>query len=83
MFYLFVFFLRKFRNENEKRRRDLFSQLISSLENILNIDKTSSSVIPTTKLDKASILRETVVYLKKHHHGKIDIFNIDKTNLNQ
>ncbi|CAF1444720.1 unnamed protein product [Adineta steineri] len=59
---------RKFRNENEKRRRDLFSQLISSLENILNIDKKPSSTDQTSKLDKASILRETAVYLKNRQN---------------
>ncbi len=71
-----MFSFRKCRNENEKRRRDLFSQLIVNLETILNIDKESSSIDQTTKLDKASILRETAVYLKKHQHGKIDIFII-------
>ncbi|CAF1170690.1 unnamed protein product [Rotaria sordida] len=70
---------RQFRNENEKRRRDLFSQLVANLEDILNIEKksssddqinktSSSSSSQTNKLDKASILCETAIYLRKHHH---------------
>ncbi|CAF3962962.1 unnamed protein product [Rotaria sordida] len=73
---------RQFRNENEKRRRDLFSQLVANLEDILNIEKksssddqinktSSSSSSQTNKLDKASILCETAIYLRKHHHSKI------------
>lgn len=72
---------RQFRNENEKRRRDLFSQLISNLEDILNIDKlslkddqTSKIQSQTNKLDKASILRETAIFLRKHQNGKIFIY---------
>lgn len=65
------FFFRKFRNENEKRRRDLFSKLIANLENILNIEKDVPSNDQTNKLDKASILRETAIYLRKHQNGKI------------
>ena len=43
-FFFFFFFLdllvqRHFRNEDEKRRRDLFSQLIVNLEEILHIEK--------------------------------------------
>ncbi len=69
---------RRIRNENEKRRRDLFSQLIGSLEDILHIDQQSSTddqinkkSSPSNKSDKASILRETADYLRKHHDGKI------------
>ncbi|CAF4929527.1 unnamed protein product [Rotaria sp. Silwood1] len=59
---------RQFRNENEKRRRDLFSKLITNLEDLLSIKKTCSSNEQTNKFDKASILRQTVQYLQKHHH---------------
>jgi len=61
---------RQFRNENEKRRRDLFSQLITNLEEILEIPSKSSSInsSPTNKLDKASILRETSIYLRRHQN---------------
>jgi len=48
------------------------------LEDILNIDKKSLSddqinktSSQTNKLDKASILRETAAYLRKHHDSKI------------
>ncbi|CAF0905064.1 unnamed protein product [Adineta steineri] len=70
---------RKFRNESEKRRRDLFSQLISSLENILNIDKNSSSTDQTNKSDKASVLRETALYLKKHQNDLTIQLNVPST----
>ncbi|CAF4779631.1 unnamed protein product, partial [Rotaria sp. Silwood2] len=59
---------RQFRNENEKRRRDLFSKLIANLEDLLSIKKICSSNDQTNKFDKASILRQTVQYLQKHHH---------------
>ncbi|CAF1219893.1 unnamed protein product [Rotaria sordida] len=59
---------RQFRNENEKRRRDLFSKLITNLEELLSIKKTCSSNDQINKFDKASILRQTVQYLQKHHH---------------
>ncbi|CAF3366504.1 unnamed protein product [Rotaria sp. Silwood2] len=59
---------RQFRNENEKRRRDLFSKLIANLEDLLSIKKTCSSNDQTNKFDKASILRQTAQYLQKHHH---------------
>ena len=78
---------RQFRNENEKRRRDLFSQLIQNLEDILDLEKkplpsssvssssqsnpTNKTTSLTNKLDKASILRETAIYLRKHQNGKI------------
>ncbi|UJR34321.1 hypothetical protein I4U23_021724 [Adineta vaga] len=71
---------RKFRNENEKRRRDLFSQLIINLENILNIEKSSSSTEQTNKLDKASILRETAIYLRKHQEHLTHEINFSKMN---
>ncbi|CAF1061004.1 unnamed protein product [Adineta ricciae] len=71
---------RKFRNENEKRRRDLFSQLIANLENILNIEKDVSSNDQTNKLDKASILRETAIYLRKHQNDLTHEINLSKTN---
>ncbi|CAF3822554.1 unnamed protein product [Adineta steineri] len=70
---------RKFRNESEKRRRDLFSQLITSLENILNIDKNSSSTDQTNKSDKASVLRETTLYLKKHQNDLTIQLNVPST----
>lgn len=67
---------RQFRNENEKRRRDLFSQLIQNLEDILDIDKSDSTQTksttttnPNNKLDKASILRETASFLRKHQNS--------------
>ncbi|CAF3573911.1 unnamed protein product [Adineta steineri] len=70
---------RKFRNESEKRRRDLFSQLITSLENILNIDKNSSSTDQSNKSDKASVLRETTLYLKKHQNDLTIQLNVPST----
>ncbi len=48
------------------------------MEDILNIDKkslsddqTNKTSSQTNKLDKASILRETAAYLRKHHDSKI------------
>ncbi|CAF0931044.1 unnamed protein product [Adineta steineri] len=70
---------KKFRNESEKRRRDLFSQLITSLENILNIDKNSSSTDQSNKSDKASVLRETTLYLKKHQNDLTIQQNVPST----
>lgn len=70
---------RQHRNENEKRRRDLFSQLISNLEDILNIDinkslsnqQTNKISSLNNKLDKASILSETAQFLRKHQNDII------------
>jgi hypothetical protein len=44
--------------------------LIINLEETLNIDPKPSSNDKTNKLDKASILRETALFLKKHQNSK-------------
>ncbi|CAF1367502.1 unnamed protein product [Adineta steineri] len=49
---------KKFRNESEKRRRDLLSQLITN---------------------KASVLRETALYLKKHQNDLTIQLNVPST----
>ncbi|CAF4227032.1 unnamed protein product, partial [Adineta steineri] len=43
---------RQFRNENEKRRRDLSTQLITNLKDILLIENTSDTNEDNTKLYK-------------------------------
>ncbi|CAF0845318.1 unnamed protein product [Adineta steineri] len=60
---------RQFRNENEKRRRDLSTQLITNLKDILLIENTSDTNEDNTKLDKASVLGQTVTFLKKHQQN--------------
>lgn len=65
-FELIILIIRQFRNENEKRRRDLFSKLITNLEDLLSIKQNSSLNDQTNKFDKASILRQTAQYLHKH-----------------
>ncbi|CAF1317353.1 unnamed protein product [Adineta steineri] len=60
---------RQFRNENEKRRRDLSTQLITSLKDILLIENTSDTNEDNTKLDKASVLRQTVTFLQKYQQN--------------
>jgi len=52
---------------SEKKRRDQFNLLINELFSILNFDKNdSSSSAVTKKMDKLSILRTTIVFLKNH-----------------
>ncbi|CAF4069565.1 unnamed protein product, partial [Adineta steineri] len=60
---------RQCRNENEKRRRDLSTQLITNLKDILLIENTSDTNEDNTKLDKASVLGQTVTFLKKHQQN--------------
>ncbi|CAF1032423.1 unnamed protein product [Adineta steineri] len=60
---------RQFRNENEKRRRDLSTQLITNLKDILFIENTSDTNEENTKLDKASVLRQTVTFLEKYQQN--------------
>ncbi|CAF1307900.1 unnamed protein product [Adineta steineri] len=60
---------RQSRNENEKRRRDLSTQLITSLKDILLIENTSDTNEDNTKLDKASVLRQTVTFLQKYQQN--------------
>ncbi|CAF4092300.1 unnamed protein product, partial [Adineta steineri] len=57
------------RNENEKRRRDLSTQLITNLKDILVIENTSDTNEDNTKLDKASVLRQTVTFLQKYQQN--------------
>ncbi|CAF0854206.1 unnamed protein product [Adineta steineri] len=60
---------RQFRNENEKRRRDLSTQLITNLRDILLVTKPDDANEENTKLDKASVLRQTVTFLQKHQQN--------------
>ncbi|CAF1279511.1 unnamed protein product, partial [Adineta steineri] len=57
---------RQFHNETEKRRRDLFTQLITNLRDILLIKKPSDTNEENTKLDRPSILYQTATFLEKH-----------------
>ena len=75
---LFRIICRQCRNENEKRRRDSFSKLITNLEDILDVKKKSSSNNENNKLDKATILHETVLYLQNHHQSIFIDENIQK-----
>ncbi|CAF0854409.1 unnamed protein product [Adineta steineri] len=60
---------RQFRNENEKRRRDLSTQLTTNLRDILLVTKPSDTNEENTKLDKGSVLRQTVTFLQKHQQN--------------
>ncbi|CAF1013295.1 unnamed protein product [Rotaria magnacalcarata] len=71
---------RQFRNENEKRRRDLFSKLITNLEDLLSIKQICSTNDQNNKFDKASILRQTVQYLQKHRHHLTNDEEIELSN---
>jgi hypothetical protein len=57
-------FFRRIRNENEKRRRDLFSQLITNLGDVI------STKNQLNKLSKNSILRQAVAFLQQYRHSK-------------
>ncbi|CAF1089802.1 unnamed protein product [Adineta steineri] len=57
---------RQFRNETEKRRRDLFTQLITNLKDILLVKKPTDTNEENTKLDKASILCQAATFLEQH-----------------
>ncbi|CAF1105674.1 unnamed protein product [Adineta steineri] len=61
---------RELRNENEKRRRDLSTQLIANLKDILLIENTSDTNEENTKFDKISVLRRTVTFLEKYQQSK-------------
>ncbi|CAF3597070.1 unnamed protein product [Adineta steineri] len=63
---------RQFHNETEKRRRDLFTQLITNLRDILLIKKPSDTNEENTKLDRPSILYQTATFLEKHKQISID-----------
>jgi len=71
-------FFRQIRNENEKRRRDLFSQLITNLGDVISTNRTSSSN-QLNKLSKNAILRQTVAFLQQHQHSK-NIFFVCNNN---
>jgi hypothetical protein len=70
---------RRIRNENEKRRRDLFSQLITNLGDVIST-KTNSSSNEQNKLSKNSILRQTVAYFQQHRHSKNILYNDNNKN---
>ncbi len=63
-------FFRQIRNENEKRRRNLFVQLINNLGKVIVTQENSSSN-EENKLSKNVILRQTVSYLEQHRQGKV------------
>jgi hypothetical protein len=63
-------FFRQIRNENEKRRRNLFVQLINNLGKVISTQENSSSN-EENKLSKNVILRQTVSYLEQHRQGKV------------
>ncbi len=62
-------FFRQIRNENEKRRRNLFVQLINNLGKVISTQENSSSN-EENKLSKNVILRQTVSYLEQHRQCK-------------
>uniref|UniRef100_A0A0R3RMH4 BHLH domain-containing protein n=1 Tax=Elaeophora elaphi TaxID=1147741 RepID=A0A0R3RMH4_9BILA len=57
--YLFTYYCRKTRNESEKRRRDTFNRLIAELT--LLVAKGDR------KMDKSSVLKCAINFLKKQH----------------
>jgi len=71
---------RKNRNLSEKKRRDQFNLLISELCSIINYESNSSEATPENsnnnkqKMDKSSILRSAISFLKTHS----DQINRDK-----
>mgnify|MGYP002386849686 CR=1 FL=1 len=62
-------FQRKLRNENEKRRRDLFSQLITNIGEIIFNNNQP------IKLSKNAILRQTVTFLQEQRNCNSIQFN--------
>ncbi|CAF4308643.1 unnamed protein product, partial [Adineta steineri] len=50
----------------DRRRRDLFTQLITNLKDILLIKKPTDTNEENTKLDKASILCQAATFLEQH-----------------
>jgi circadian locomoter output cycle kaput protein len=77
--YLLLKMFRKSRNLSEKKRRDQFNLLIGELSNIINYDTNPSINISDNlpqnqnnfnnckqKMDKSSILRSSITFLKSH-----------------
>jgi hypothetical protein len=57
---------RKFRNQNEKKRRDLFNDLVSQLSVIVSPDRSS---------DKTTVLLKTIAFLKQQKKERQSLEN--------
>lgn len=57
----YVLYFRKSRNLSEKKRRDQFNALVNELNILISVNNK--------KMDKSSILKSTISFLK-HHKGK-------------
>lgn len=65
MKYLFSFFFRKSRNLSEKKRRDQFNMLVNELGSMVSSN--------TRKMDKSTVLKSTILFLK-NHNGTLLLF---------
>lgn len=63
---LFLFF-RKSRNLSEKKRRDQFNMLVNELGSMVSAN--------TRKMDKSTVLKSTILFLK-NHNGTYNAFII-------
>jgi circadian locomoter output cycle kaput protein len=56
---LYCFYVRKFRNLSEKKRRDQFNMLINELSSMVSTN--------SRKMDKSTVLKSTISFLKNHN----------------
>lgn len=61
----FFFFFRKSRNLSEKKRRDQFNMLVNELGSMVSSN--------TRKMDKSTVLKSTILFLK-NHNGTLLLF---------
>lgn len=61
----FFFFFRKSRNLSEKKRRDQFNMLVNELGSMVSSN--------TRKMDKSTVLKSTILFLK-NHNGTLFLF---------
>lgn len=68
MHFVFMNQFRKSRNLSEKKRRDQFNILINELNSMV-----SSA---NRKLDKSTVLKATIAFLRQHNGKQISIYKI-------
>lgn len=65
LFSFFFFLFRKSRNLSEKKRRDQFNMLVNELGSMVSSN--------TRKMDKSTVLKSTILFLK-NHNGMLFLF---------
>lgn len=65
LFSFFFFLFRKSRNLSEKKRRDQFNMLVNELGSMVSSN--------TRKMDKSTVLKSTILFLK-NHNGTLFLF---------